>query len=49
MHSPQSMQNLLLICAFLFRTRMASVGQRLMQLMQPLQGIQADRMIKLIH
>ena len=35
MHSPQSMQRSARMCAFPSRTRMASVGQRLMQLMHP--------------
>ena len=36
MHSPQSMHRSVIIKAFPFRTRMASVGQRLMQLVQPM-------------
>jgi hypothetical protein len=36
MHSPQSMQRSLIMDALPFRTLIACVGQRFMQLMQPL-------------
>ena len=35
MHSPQSIQRSLVMTALPFRTRIASVGQRLMQFVQP--------------
>ena len=35
MHSPQSMQRSLVMTALPLRTRIASVGQRLMQFVQP--------------